>query len=392
MILFTRDQLEELQKIRLFPSISFYLPIQKEGAEIRQNPIRLRKMVKAAEDALHEKGLRTPQIDKLTEPVRELYDDAIFWSHQDESLALYFNETGLKIVKLPIAVDESATIADRFMIRPLLRLLGRDGQYNMVWLSLSDPKLFRCTRFDMDEQHLDNLPESLKAVLETYSQQKQLQHHSSSGKSGHAAGGSVYGSAESVKDLEKGRIEEYFRKIDNILRKELAEDHSPVVLVCVDYLAPIYHSVSRLPGLMAGHVSGAPDTLKRDVLMQQAWKIVQPAFEADKASALATCQNLMSTPRVIEDIRLILPAALHRQIDTLFLLRGAAAYGHSDPGSGRVILTEERQPEFGEEELFDQAAMQTLQHGGKVYILEKGEMPEQADCLAVLRYEFASLA
>ena len=385
MIHFSKDQFDELQKTRHFPCVSFYLPIQKESQELRQGPIRLKKMVKATEDTLREKGLRTPDIERLTKPVRELFDDALFWSYQDESLALFFSENGLKVIKLPIAVDESVTIADRFMVRPLLRLLGRDGHYYMLWLSLSTPQLFRCTFQDMEEIQLSGLPESLKAVIDTYSQQKQLTHHSNAARG--AAGGSVYGSSDSVKDMEKGRIEEYFRQIDAVLRKQLGNDKAPVVLACVDYLDPFYRGVTHLPKLMDGHISGAPDTLKRDILLRQGWELARPAFDEDKANALTVCQNLLGTPRVIEDIRLILPAAQHRQIDTLFLLRSVQAYGKSDPATGRVVLTEDRQPEFGEEELYDQAAMQTLQHGGQVFILEPGEMPEQAESLAVLRYE-----
>jgi len=383
MISFSKDQFNQLQKIRQFPCISFYLPIQREGLEIRQGPIRLKKMVKATEDALREKGLRTPQIEKLLDPVRELFDDALFWSYQDESLALFFNEAALKVIRLPVTVEESVTIADRFMIRPLLFLLNRDGHYNMLWLSLSDPRLFRCTFQDLEEIRLAGLPESLKSVVETYSVQKTLQHHSGSAP----AGSSVYGSSESVRDMEKGRIEEYFRQIDNILRKRLADDRAPVVLACVDYLAPIYRGISRLPRLMAGHVSGAADTLKREVLLRRGWEIARPAFDENKTTALTTCQSLLGTPRVIEDIRLILPAAQHRQIDTLFIRHGVQAYGKSDPATGRLILAEEGQLEFGEEELFDQAAMQTLQHGGQVFILEAAEMPEQSEAMAVLRYE-----
>ena len=224
MIRFTRDQLDELQKVRQFPCVTFYLPILKEGSDIRQGPIRLKKMVKATEDALREKGMRTPLIDRMTGPVRELYDDALFWSHQEASLALFFNESGLKTVKLPIDTEESVTIADRFAIRPLLPLMGQDGHYHMLWLELSDTRLYRCTRYDMIEVKLSGLPVSLKSVVDSYSDEKQLQHHSGNSKGRRTAsntGGSVYSSSESARDNEKGRIEEYFRQIDSSLRKVL---------------------------------------------------------------------------------------------------------------------------------------------------------------------------
>lgn len=394
MNFFTKDQLSELQKVRLFPCISIYLPVQKEGADTRQGPIKLRKIVKATEEALHEKGLRTPLIEQLVKPVQALYDDALFWEHQEACLALFFNENGLIVHQLPIAAEESVTIADRYMIRPLLAVLGQDGHYHMLALGLSDTKLFRCTRRSMAEVKLAGLPDSLKAIFDTYDVEKQLQHHSGSGKGRNASGGSggsVFHGSESIKDSTKNRIDEYFRQIDGVVKKELADDNAPVVLVCVDYLYPLFKAVSRIANLMDRHVSGSPDTLKRETLLGSGWEIVRPFFDQEKDAALKSCQNLMGTPRVIEDIRLILPAAIHRQIAILFLLAGAQAWGKSDPQNGRVILTEDRLPDFGEEELLDLAAMHVMQHGGQVFVLEAAEMPEKADCLAVLRYE-ANLA
>ena len=303
---------------------------------------------------------------------------------------MFINESGLKTLILPISTEESVTIADRFMIRPLLPLLVQDGHYHMLWLSLNDPKLFRCTKHSMDEIALPDRPISLKAVLDTYNLEKQLQHHSGGSRSGRA-GGTVFHGSESIRDSEKKRIEEYFRQIDGGLKKVLADDKSPVVLACVDYLDPIYRGVSRFPRLMDGHVSGSPETIKRDILLDFGWRAASPHFEQIKDKALDNCRNLLGSPRVIEDIRLILPAALHRQVDILFLLNGAQAWGRTDPSTGRVVLIEDRLPEFGEEELHDQAAIHTLRHGGQVFMLDSGEMPEQAESLAVLRYDYTEM-
>ncbi len=391
MNLFTRDQLTELQSVRLFPSLSFYLPVQKEGADTRQGPIRLRKMVKASEEALHNKGVRTPIIEQIIKPVQALYDDALFWEHQEATLALFFNENGLRVYLLPIQVPESVTISDRFSVRPLLRMIDHDGHYHMLWLSLGDARLYHCTRYNIEEVKFSDHLDSLKAVFDTYSVEKQLQHHSGSGKGRDASGGvggSVFHGSESMKDSEKDRIDEYFRLVDTHLKKALADDSAPLVLACVDYLYPLFKNVSRDPRLMEKNISGSPDTLKREVILKTGWDIVRPFFLREKTAALKNCTKLMGTPRVIEDIRQVLPAASNRQIDSLFLLENKQSWGRFDPTSGRVTLTDaERQPEFGEEELLDQAAMLVMQHGGQVYVLSADEMPEQADCLAVIRYE-----
>jgi hypothetical protein len=393
MNLFTKEHLSELQKIRQSPSISLYLPVERVGADTRQGPIRLRKMAKATEEALHAKGLRTPHIEQLLKPVQALYDDALFWEYQEATLAIFISDSGMILHRLPIAAAESVTISDRFMIRPLLPLISHDGHYHMLALGLGEARLFRCTRYSLAEIPLGEHPESLKAIFETYSVEKQLQHHSGSGKGRNAsggAGGSVFHGSESMKDSEKDRIDEYFRLIDTSLRKTLGEDRSPLIVVCVDYLFPLFKAVSRDPRLMDSHISGSPDTLKRETLLRSGWDIVQPVFEKEKSAALRSCQKLMGTALIIEDIRLILPAAIHRQIDTLFLLEGAQAWGRIDPSSGRVTLKESGlQQEFGEEELLDQAAMQVMQHGGQVYVLTATEMPELADCLAILRFNWS---
>jgi hypothetical protein len=38
------------------------------------------------------------------------------------------------------------------------------------------------------------------------------------------------------------------------------------------------------------------------------------------------------------------------------------------------------------EDLIDKAVVKTIQHGGEVYFLEPGQMPESAELAAILRY------
>ncbi len=382
----TQDDLRKLQATRLYPCISLYLPTAGEKVEPGQGPVRLRNMVKATEEALHDQGVRTPVIEMITKPVRELYDDTMFWTYSDSGLALFFNEEGLRIVKLPIACDESVTIADRYMIRPLLPLLDQNGQFALLVLGLADPRLYRCSISTMEEIELEDLPASVKSIIQTYDQEKQMQHHKASGRARREGGQSVFGGSFSGKENDKSRIEEYFRKVDQAVQQALADTNLPLVLDCVDYLYPIYRGVSHLE-ILDGHVTGKPDVMDRKILLSNAYAIAKPTFDKDKTAALNTLGNLMGTPRVIEDIRLILPAAMHRQIDTLFLTPEAKAWGSSDSQSGRVVLAEDREPEFGEEELFDQAAVQTLKHGGRIYLLNHDEMPEKTQALAILRYE-----
>ena len=136
----TIQDFNQLLHLRQNPSISIYLPVEKVGQDTRQGAIRLRKNVKAVAEALHERGFRTPVIEQLLKPAEALYDDALFWEHQDQGLALFINKDGMTRHQLIEHCEESVTIADRFMILPLLAEAAHDRVYYLLALSLEDRK------------------------------------------------------------------------------------------------------------------------------------------------------------------------------------------------------------------------------------------------------------
>ncbi|MDW7659499.1 MAG: hypothetical protein SCM11_20210, partial [Bacillota bacterium] len=278
----TAQDFNKLLHLRQNPSISIYLPVEKVGQDTRQGAIRLRKSVKAAAEALHERGLRTPVIEQLLKPAEALYDDALFWEHQDQGLALFINQDGMIHYQLTERCDESVTIADRFMILPLLAEAARDRVYYLLALSLDDTRLYRATHATLTDCELPD-PVSVKAINDFYILENQLQHHSAA--SG-AAGGTVFHGSDSPHDSEKQRIEEFFRQLDINLKKQLAATDAPLVVACVDYLFPIFSAVCKECRLIGEHISGSPENMKKDVLLEKGWQIARTVFEQKKVNAL----------------------------------------------------------------------------------------------------------
>ena len=387
MFFFTREQLHELMQIRQFPCLSFYLPVEKVGADTRVGAKVLRKMIKNAEGTLKEKGVRTPQVDKLLAPVYPLLEDALFWENQNLGLALFVNDQGMTQHRLPIRFAEALQVSDRFLVRPLLSMVGQDGRYAMLALGLADTRLYRCTRYSMIEGSMTPHPESLKAVLDTYSVEKQMQHHSGSSITRGGSAGTVFHGFDSMKDSEKDRIREYFRKVDQSLKESLTDDQMPVVLVCVDYLAPLFRSVSKDPRIQLLHVSGSPDTIRRDVLLQKGWDIVRPIFEKEKIKAMAALDKAMGTGKVTQDIRKVLMATQNGQVEYLFLQQDKQIIGSVNRQTGQSAVPSAEPMHESEEELLDFAAMRVMSQGGKVFVLTTAEMPVKSDCIGLLRYE-----
>jgi len=79
-----------------------------------------------------------------------------------------------------------------------------------------------------------------------------------------------------------------------------------------------------------------------------------------------------------------LPAAFYGRVESLFVALDQEQWGRFDPATNTLALHTEA--ESGDVDLLDVAAIQTLLHGGKVYAVERTEMPGDSLVAAVFRY------
>jgi hypothetical protein len=81
----------------------------------------------------------------------------------------------------------------------------------------------------------------------------------------------------------------------------------------------------------------------------------------------------------------ILPAARAGRVEALLLACDADRWGRLDEREGKLQEVHAT-PEQGDEELLDAAARLSLLHGGKVYGVDRGELPGGGEVAAVFRY------
>ena len=247
-------------------------------------------------------------------------------------------------------------------------------------------RLYEGSRFGLSAiDDLEGVPKSLADALKYDEQEKQLQFHTgtgvSAGKTGRAA--MFHGQGVGTDD-SKDRILRYFRQIDQGLRDFLREEQAPLVLAGVDYLLPIYKEVNTYQHLLNGKITGNPEGVNIDELHRQAWSLVQPHFQQEQQKAAARYRQLAGTGKTANDPREIIPAAYHGRVDLLFVSVGRQQWGDYNPGTSQVHLHPEAQP--GSFDILDLAATQTLLHGGAVYAVEPGEVPDESNLAAVFRY------
>ena len=118
MSLLPRKDIEPLLRTAGGPCVSIFLPTFRAGGEKQQNPIRLKNVVRGIAERLEEDwGMRSPDADKLLDPVKQLVDDNSFWLHQSDGLALFLSSDTFKSFRLPVQLNELAVVEKRFHLK-----------------------------------------------------------------------------------------------------------------------------------------------------------------------------------------------------------------------------------------------------------------------------------
>ena len=379
---FSKDELKSLMAKQEGFCISIFMPTYRMGAPAQQNQIRLRNMLRVAEEKLLAGGCRPQEAKTLLEPLQGLIGNVIFWRHQSDGLAIFLSSSTFSYYCLPVNFDELIVVADRFHIKPLLQVLSGDTRFYVLTLSQNEIHLFEGTKQDLREIEIDTVPRSLAEALQYDELEKQVRFHRGAQRGGERS--SMISGHGADLDDNKENISKYFRQIDKGLHDFMRDEKIPLVLAGVDYLFPIYKEVNTYTHLMNEGITGNPKGMSMEHLHKQAWSVVDPYFQKDENDAIAQYRQSSGTGLTSKDIREIIPAAYHGRVGLLFILKGYRQWGLFNPGSNKVLLYEKL--EAGSEGLHDFAAIQTFLNGGAVFILSPEKMPDESPLAAVFRY------
>ena len=376
MDIFDRPDLDNLLKTQAGPCVSIFLHTERTGREMQQNPIRLKNLLREAEQRLSDLGVRGA--DKITKPAHDLEADSSFWRHQGDGLALFLGPDFAESYTLPVAFEDLVVVADHFHLKPLLPMMSSGEHFYVLGLSQKYVKLFRGGRYSVGEVHLTGVPASLADALQYDDREPSLQSHSGGGAR------AIFHGQGLGKDDPKDDIKRYFRLIDAGLHEILKDERAPLVLAGVDYLLPLYREVTEYPHVMPDGVVGSPERVSIEELHARAWEIVTPLFDLDCESAKARYLAVADTPTGTADVKQAIRAAHQGRVETLFVAVGKHLWGTWDETTEAIHIHET--PEPGDLDLLDAAAAQGWLRGGHVFAVPPDEVPGGGHLAAVLRY------
>ena len=191
---------------------------------------------------------------------------------------------------------------------------------------------------------------------------------------------------EAPEELRKSELIQYLRRLDAALLPALSGRHEPVVIAGDPQVSGHFHNMSKLPNLHEEAVEVNAEALDAAALHERILPLVQPMFGRARQSARDHLRALHGSgdARAVTAVPEIVKAARYARVDTLFLPNSGQVWGRFDEAKDQVTVR--GTPEAGDVDLLDQAAVDTLRHGGTLFTLSREELPLGAPVAAVLRY------
>jgi len=371
------DKLRMLVKHAAPNSVSVWMPVHRAGADIRQNPIRLKNLLIDAREQLTALGVREPEARRQLKPLRALVDDEDFWRHQAEGLGVFLGDSRPEGVRLPLPAPQTVTVSEHYYLMPLFAALRRNERFYLLQLSQHTVRLFRADRTDLEPVDLPNAPESFEQFLQLDEQEGHVGFHS--GMAEHKPGAErpavFHGQGTGADETwQKRRLADFCRQIDANVRKVLYNEKSPLLLAATEPIRATYRQVSGCRQLDRRAVEGNPDDASPSALHRQAASLLRDDFDRPLREATDRYHQAKGAGLTTNDLQGALRAASVSAVEALFVPHDRRVWGRFDADAGTLDRHHAQQP--GDEDLLNLTAVLAARGGANVLAVAPRDVPE----------------
>ncbi len=387
---FSQSALKELAESQTqSPCLSLYMPTVMAGRETRQNSIRFKNLLGQSEEILNAEDENTSK--KMLKSLEALIDDNDFWQHQSEGLAVFCSPEGIECYQVPSTFQEVVMVGNGFYLRPLIPLLLEAKEFFVLSLSQGKIRLFNSMTNQGQEIDLgdeEEFPTSVESALRFDDPEAQLQSHSSGGTSSGDSAAIYHGQGVAGTD-NKEEIERFFQIIHPKIEGILKDTNAPLILAGVDFLQPIYRSVSNYPKILESSISGNVEHLGIEEICQQGWDIASEFFQQEHQQVIEQFKQQKNTnPELCaQTLEEVVFAALDGLVDSLLLVSTdqKQQWGRVDNIKRLIEIEQEPKNDSSVEELLNLAAVNTFSKGGNVYLVSEEDDVSIEGAAALLR-------
>ena len=364
------------------PCLSVFM--QQSGAPVKQgvkiNTLEWRELLRGVEAKIQQYGAKGRE---LLETVSDWDAIAPDTESEGKSVAVFRSPDTFRVSWLDEPVKSRAVAGPHFYVRPMLPELTRDKTFYILALSQKNVRLLRCTSRSSEEVALSAATAtSFDAYMNSAKPDHVLDNRSSAGPAAGTSKGVMFGTSSDREDKDE-YLTHFYQQIDRGVNEGLRGKTQPVVLAGVEYEIALYKTLSKYPHLAEEWVEGAPNSLKAGEMHARALDAISRCYEKKVDGALAEYNHRVGgggSNRLKE----IIPAAHEGRVLTLLVSDSLETPGAFDESTYTVKGRETGTAE--DEDLVNDAAVQTILHAGQVYVVRNGKMPNGAPLAAIFRF------
>ena len=376
------ENLKPLMEEREPPCLSVYLPTHRTHPENQQDPIRYKNLMTALEESLL-REYDSGQSKALLESFHGLAEDADFWSHTWDGLAVFGAADLFQVFKLQQSVPALAIVARSFHLKPLLRAQQYNDRYQILSLNRRDIKLFEGSRTQLDE--IDLASDVPATISEALGSELTEPHQTVASYGGTGLGSAMRHSHGSKRDEVEVDEERYFRAVDRAIFEHYSRPSGmPLMLAALPEYHALFHRVSHNTHLMKDGIEIDPTSLSLDQLRERAWSVVEPEFDARLQKRIDEYEHAKANGLGLDVLAKVATAAAQSRVGSLMVAADKRVPGKIAADTGELALSKLENPEV--DDVLDDLAELVLQRGGEVVVIPEDKMPSTTGAAATLRF------
>lgn len=294
------------------PCVTLLMPTRRDNTENRHDALLLRSLAQDAGRQLSDRGL-DPQA--YLSKIYDLVDDTLFWANQGDGLAIYADEQTHHVFRLPRTVAQLAHVGAAPRLVPLTRVASGDESFYVLALGQNQVRLFEGHRDSLRQVDLGPIPASMDDMERQATREPELQHqHQPAGR-----GAATFHGHGGV-DTQEIAMQKFITEVANGARTRLGADNQrPVVLAAVAEHLPALQATGQLPTLLDEAVTGNPENLRPDELLDRAWPVVRARLDKRRQELGERFGAGHGTGTAVSDAAELHRAAAEGRIETILV-------------------------------------------------------------------------
>ncbi|HRH89259.1 MAG TPA: hypothetical protein PLO41_20620 [Rubrivivax sp.] len=363
----TRADILKLAHTRSSPCVTIYVATTPVTEQAQAGRIALKNLARQALQQLEAAATPKRALAAIEEQVAEIEDDAAFWAHQANSLAIFISNGGVITYRLPSKLHDQVHVADRFHIKPLLRAVTFAHNAYVLALGKGHVRLLEVSAdLPVHEVKVPGLPHDMADAL---------------GRRSHLARGDDMRNA--CAGSESAQLTRYARAVDGALRPVLSGHERPLIVAATEPLSSLFRRVSSYPHTAAQAIAGSADQTPDHELAAAARGVLDGLYAGQIGEIAALFAARAGQGRTTTDVAQAARAATLGAVDTLVVDIDEVLPGTvSDDGHVSFAPA----PDADSYGVVDEIVSRALKSGARVIAARKADVPGQGALAAILRY------